>query len=157
MKVRNEVEVGIYSEGNIKGIMVREYITNLVQSLSDSYNISNDKVKININIDNLNLDVDTMIPLGLVLNELVSNSFKYAFKETHSGILNILLEEKNEKLHLKVSDNGSGFPADVDVKSAKSFGLKMIKAFAQKLKATLDIYNNNGAVVEMQISKFKAA
>jgi two-component sensor histidine kinase len=157
------IHQNLYSEGNIKGIMVKEYISNLVQSLSDSYNISNDKVKVNINIDDLNLDVDTMIPLGLVLNELVSNSFKYAFpqdavhKENRIGILNILLEEKNEKLHLKVSDNGAGFPADMDVKSAKSFGLKMIRAFAQKLKATLDIYNNNGAVVEMQISKFKAA
>ncbi len=151
------IHQNLYSEGNIKGIMVKEYISNLVQSLSDSYNISNDKVKVNINIDDLNLDVDTMIPLGLVLNELVSNSFKYAFKETTGGVLNIMLEEKNEKLHLKVSDNGSGFPADMDVKSTKSFGLKMIRAFAQKLKATLDIYNNNGAVVEMEISKFKAA
>jgi two-component sensor histidine kinase len=151
------IHQNLYSEGNIKGIMVKEYIGNLVQSLCDSYNITSDTVKVNANIDDLNLDVDTMIPLGLVLNELVSNSFKYAFKENHRGILNIELQEKNEKLHLKVSDNGSGFPADVDVKSAKSFGLKMIKAFAQKLKATLDIYNNNGAVVEMEISKFKAA
>lgn len=151
------IHQNLYSEGNIKGIMVKEYISNLVQSLSDSYNITNDKVKVNINIDDLNLDVDTMIPLGLVLNELVSNSFKYAFKETTNGVLNIMLEEKNEKLHLKVSDNGTGFPADMDVKSTKSFGLKMIRAFAQKLKASLDIYNNNGAVVEMQISKFKAA
>ncbi|MBL7701421.1 MAG: hypothetical protein JNM14_04185 [Ferruginibacter sp.] len=151
------IHQNLYSEGNIKGIMVKDYISNLVQSLSDSYNITNDKVKVNINIDDLNLDVDTMIPLGLVLNELVSNSFKYAFKETSPGILNIVLEEKDEKLHLKVSDNGSGFPVDMDVKSTKSFGLKMIRAFAQKLKATLDIYNNNGAVVEMEISKFKAA
>lgn len=151
------IHQNLYSEGNIKGIMVKEYISNLVQSLSDSYNITNDKVKVNINIDDLNLDVDTMIPLGLVLNELVSNSFKYAFKETTTGELNIVLEEKDEKLHLKVSDNGSGFPADVDVKNTKSFGMKMIRAFAQKLKASLDIYNNNGAVVEMEISKFKAA
>jgi two-component sensor histidine kinase len=151
------IHQNLYSEGNIKGIMVKEYISNLVQSLSDSYNITNDKVKVNINIDDLNLDVDTMIPLGLVLNELVSNSFKYAFSKQDSGILNIVLQEKNEKLYLKVSDNGAGFPADMDIKSAKSFGLKMIKAFAQKLKATLDIYNNDGAVVEMQISKFKAA
>jgi two-component sensor histidine kinase len=151
------IHQNLYSEGNIKGIMVKEYIHNLVKSLCDSYNITSDKVKVNANIDDLNLDVDTMIPLGLVLNELVSNSFKYAFKENHPGILDIQLQEKNEKLHLKVSDNGAGFPADMDVKSAKSFGLKMIRAFAQKLKATLDIYNNNGAVVEMEISKFKAA
>ncbi|MBL0145886.1 MAG: sensor histidine kinase [Chitinophagaceae bacterium] len=151
------IHQNLYSEENIKGIKVKEYIGNLLQTLCDSYNITNDKVKINTNIDDLNLDVDTMIPLGLVLNELVSNSFKYAFKETQNGVLNILLHEKEDKLFLQVSDNGSGFPADVDVKSAKSFGLKMIRAFAQKLKAKLDIYNNEGAVVEMEISKFKVA
>jgi len=151
------IHQNLYSEGNIKGIRVKEYITNLIQALCDSYNITKDKVDIVARIDDLNLDVDTMIPLGLVLNELVTNSFKYAFSDQQKGNLSILLQEKDEKLFLKVSDNGAGFPADVDIKSAKSFGLKMIRAFAQKLKARLDVYNNNGAVVEMQISKFKVA
>ncbi len=148
------IHQNLYSEGNIKGIRLKEYVTNLLQTLCDSYNISNDKVKINAAIDDLNLDVDTMIPLGLVLNELVSNAFKYAFNKTKSGVLNILLKEQANQLHLMVSDNGGGFPLGMDVKTNKSFGLKMIRAFAQKLKATLDIYNNNGAVVEMKISKF---
>ncbi len=151
------IHQNLYSEGNIKGIKLKEYVTNLLQTLCDSYNISNDKVKINTNIDDLNLDVDTMIPLGLVLNELVSNAFKYAFKEKQNGELNILLKEQTNQLHLMVSDNGGGFPIGIDVKAGKSFGLKMIRAFAQKLKASLDIYNDNGAVVEMKISKFKTA
>lgn len=151
------IHQNLYTEGNIKGIRVKEYITNLVKALCDSYNITNDNVNIVARIDDLNLDVDTMIPLGLILNELVTNSFKYAFNNHQKGSLDILLQEKDEKLILKVSDNGSGFPADMDVKSAKSFGLKMIRAFAQKLKASLDVYNNNGAVVEMRISKFKVA
>lgn len=151
------IHQNLYREGNIKGIQVKEYIGNLVQTLCDSYNITNDKVKINAQIDDLNLDVDTMIPLGLVLNELVSNSFKYAFREKQHGELDILLREEQEKLYLKVSDNGIGFPPDLDLKTARSFGLKMIRAFAQKLKARLDIYNNAGAVVEMWITKFKTA
>lgn len=151
------IHQNLYSEGNIKGIKLKEYVTNLLQTLCDSYNISNDKVKINANIDNLNLDVDTMIPLGLVLNELVSNAFKYAFNKNQHGELNILLKEQANQLHLMVSDNGGGFPIGMDVKTSKSFGLKMIRAFAQKLKATLDIYNNDGAVVEMKIAKFKTA
>jgi two-component sensor histidine kinase len=151
------IHQNLYSEGNIRGIKVKEYIQNLIQTLCDSYNITCDKVKVSTNIDDLNLDVDTMIPLGLVLNELVSNSFKYAFTEDKKGVLDILLEEKENQLHLKVSDNGRGFPPDMNIKTAKSFGLKMIRAFAQKLKASLDIYNNNGAVVEMQITKFKTA
>lgn len=151
------IHQNLYREGNIKGIKVKEYVSNLLQTLCDSYNITNDKVKINADIDDLNLDVDTMIPLGLVLNELVSNAFKYAFKERQNGELTIVLNEEHNELHLSVSDNGKGFPRGMDVSNNKSFGLKMIRAFAQKLKAKLDIYNRNGAVVEMRITKFKTA
>ncbi|MBL7740295.1 MAG: hypothetical protein JNK14_13855 [Chitinophagaceae bacterium] len=151
------IHQNLYSQGNIKGIKVKEYIHNLLRALCDSYNITNDKITIHMNIDDLNLDVDTMIPIGLVFNELVSNSFKYAFRDNRAGRLNIQLNEEGQQLLLKVSDNGVGFPEGLDVKSGKSFGLKMIRAFAQKLKAKLDIYNNQGAVVEMRISKFKMA
>ncbi len=154
------IHQNLYSEGNIKGIKLREYVDNLLQTLCHSYNISNEKVKMNMDIEDLNLDVDTMIPLGLVLNELVSNVFKYAFPKNLQHLdaeLSIFLKQEDNLLHLKVRDNGCGFPIGLDVKSNKSFGLKMIRAFAQKLKAKLDIYNANGAVIEMQISKFKLA
>jgi two-component sensor histidine kinase len=151
------IHQNLYSEGNIKGIKAKEYISNLLRSLCDSYNITNDKVKVNAQIDDLNLDVDTMIPLGLVLNELVSNSLKYAFKDGRTGELNVVLKEEQQHLFLKVSDNGTGYPDGMNVREMKSFGMKMIRAFAQKLKAKLDIYNNNGAVVEMQITKYNMA
>ncbi len=151
------IHQNLYSEGNIKGIRTKEYISNLLQSLCDSYNITNDKVKVRTDIDDLNLDVDTMIPLGLVLNELVSNSLKYAFKNGVGGELNVVLKKQPEHLLLRVSDNGSGYPVGVSVKDGKSFGMKMIRAFAQKLKANLNIYNNNGAVTEMLITKYNVA
>ena len=151
------IHQNLYSEGNIKGIRTKEYISNLLQSLCDSYNITNDKVRVKTQIDDLNLDVDTMIPLGLVLNELVSNSLKYAFKDGRQGELSILLKEEANHLLLKVTDNGVGYPEGMNAKDSKSFGMKMIRAFAQKLKAKLDIYNNNGAVVEMQITKYNLA
>ena len=157
------IHQNLYSEDNLKGIKAKEYIDNLMQSLCDSYNISNDKIKIVTDIEDLNLDVDTMIPLGLILNELLSNVFKYAFpkdamhKQTNIGELNLVLKKQNENLYMKVYDNGIGFPDGLDTKDSKSFGLKMIKAFAQKLKAKVDIYNNNGAVVEMLITKYQMA
>ena len=163
MEGRNRVQSmalihqNLYSEGNIKGIRAKEYINNLLQSLCNSYNTTNDKVEIKTQIDDLNLDVDTMIPLGLVLNELVSNSLKYAFKDGRQGELSIVLKEEANHLLLKVSDNGAGYPEGMNAKDGKSFGMKMIKAFAQKLKAKLEIYNNNGAVVEMQITKYNLA
>jgi len=96
-------------------------------------------------------------PFRLVLNELVSNSLKYAFKDGRKGELTIILKKEPQHLLLKVSDNGTGYPEGSQVREGKSFGMKMIRAFAQKLKARLDVYNNNGAVVEMQISKYQLA
>ncbi len=151
------IHQNLYNEGNIKGIKAKEYISNLLQSLCDSYNITNDKLVIKTQIDDLSLDVDTMIPLGLVLNELVSNSLKYAFKDGRDGELRIILRDETHHLLLKVSDNGSGYPEGLNSKDGKSFGMKMIRAFAQKLKAKLDVYNDNGAVVEMQITKYQLA
>jgi len=151
------IHQNLYSEGNLKGIIAREYIGNLLRNLCDSYNISSDKITVNTQIDDLNLDVDTMIPLGLIINELVSNSFKYAFKNEQKGQLTLILQQQPDYLLLKVTDNGTGFPDGFDIKGNKSFGLKMIKAFAQKLKARLDIYNQNGAVVEMKITKYSMA
>lgn len=151
------IHQNLYSEDNLKGIRAKQYISNLLQNLCDSYSISNDKVKIHADIEDLNLDVDTMIPVGLILNELLTNSFKYAFNENRTGLLEIQLVEQQNNLQLKVKDNGPGFPGELDAKTAKSFGLRMIRAFAQKLKAGIEIKNENGALVELRITKYAIA
>ncbi|MBI5858800.1 MAG: hypothetical protein HZB42_14305 [Sphingobacteriales bacterium] len=151
------IHQNLYSEGNIKGIRTKEYINNLLQSLCQSYNVTNDRVKVKTDIDDLKLDVDTMIPLGLVLNELVSNSLKYAFRQRSDGELSVVLKKQPEHLLLRVSDNGTGYPGGVNIREGKSFGMKMIRAFAQKLRAKLNIYNNDGAVTEMLITKYNMA
>ncbi len=151
------IHQNLYSEDNLKGIKAKQYIGNLLQNLCDSYNISNDKVKIQSNIEDLNLDVDTMIPIGLILNELLTNAFKYAFNEKAAGVLEIYLTEKNKQLQLSVKDNGPGFPLELDAKTATSFGLRMIRAFAQKLKAEVEIKNQNGASVKINILKYAMA
>ncbi len=146
----------LYHENNIRGIMVEDYMKNLSENLFSSYNINPDKIKLETDIDKLNLDVDTMIPLGLIINELVSNSLKYAFETAGTGKVFISLKEKENCLHLQVRDNGKGFP-EAMIQQKQTFGLQLITAFAQKLKAKLDIYNDNGAVVTMSIKKYKLA
>lgn len=147
----------LYQEGNIRGIKMDDYINTLAQNLFSSYNISPDRIVFRTDIENLNLDVDTVIPLGLIINELVSNSLKYAFDNTDKGIVSISLKEKNDSLELLVRDDGKGFPTGLDIHKNQSFGLQLITAFAKKLKARLDFYNDNGAAVYMQIKKFRFA
>jgi len=151
------IHQNLYNEGNIKGIQMQDYIQNLAQNLFDSYNIQKDKIKLITDIEKLNLDVDTVIPIGLIVNELVSNSLKYAFNEKGFGEVCVELKKINNELILKVHDNGKGFAEDWDKHAKHSFGYKLIKAFAQKLKAKLDIYNNNGACFVMRITKFRLA
>lgn len=147
----------LYHENNIRGIMVEDYMKNLSENLFSSYNINPDKIKLETDIDKLNLDVDTMIPIGLIINELVSNSLKYAFNSSENGIVFISLKGKDSCLHLQVRDNGKGFPATMNMQQKQTFGLQLITAFARKLKAKLEIYNDNGAVVTMSIKKYKLA
>jgi len=146
----------LYHENNIRGIALEDYLQNLCENLFTSYNINPNSITLQTDIDKLNLDVDTMIPLGLVINELISNSLKYAFSEEQKGTLQISLKERENCLHLEVRDNGKGFPNKA-IKQRQTFGLQLIAAFAQKLKAEWELYNDNGAVVCMHIRKYKLA
>ena len=91
----------------------------------------------------------------MILNELISNSLKYAFKDLEEGMIQVAMKQKEDKLLLQVQDNGKGLPKDFDINKLNSFGFKVIKAFAQKLKASLVIDSKHGTNVELHISKFK--
>ena len=102
------------------------------------------------------MDVDSVIPIGLALNELISNALKYAFNEQENGEIKVIFKQDGNDLLLKVHDNGKGFKNGYDTQG-NSFGFKIIRAFAQKLKAKLDVFNDNGACVEMRITRYKLA
>lgn len=145
----------LYNETYINGIEMPGYINKLAMNLFSSYNVKKDNILLETNIDPVLLDIDVVIPIGFVLNELISNALKYAFQNKESGVLNIALNQQNGELLLKVKDDGVGFPPGLNIYQAKSFGFKLIKAFAQKLKARLEVYNDNGACVLLHIRKYK--
>jgi two-component system, sensor histidine kinase PdtaS len=147
----------LYSEGNLRGIWIQDYIKNMVENLFDSYNIHPNDVKLLTDIDNLNLDVDTVIPLGLILNELITNSLKYAFPDKKKGEIYVSLKEDKHQLQLLVKDNGRGFSTGWEKQHQNSFGFTLIQAFAQKLKAKLEWYNDGGACVSINITRYEHA
>ena len=99
----------------------------------------------------MKLDVDTVIPLGLILNELISNSLKYAFEDEERGKISISLKKKEEAIELQVSDNGVGLPESFSIETLDSLGFKLIKSFTDKLKAKLDVSSLEGTRVNMLI------
>ena len=149
------IHQNLYQSSTVQEIEISHYINTLADHLFQSYNIRKDKIRFHTDIDKLNLHTDTVIPLGMILNELISNALKYAFKDLEEGEIRVAIKQREQELLLRVQDNGKGLPDDFDISQLQSFGFKVIRAFAQKLKARLHIDGKHGTNVELVISKFK--
>ncbi|PQV48162.1 two-component sensor histidine kinase [Jejuia pallidilutea] len=126
-----------------------QYVRQLINEVSALHN-SKDKVDIHIFTNNLFFDIDTALPLGLIVNELVTNAYKYAFSTTINGILHITINKiNNGKYKLTVLDNGPGIPNEYSAKSSEGFGLNLVNRLVKQLSGTLSIYNNNGTCIEI--------
>ncbi|WP_347173313.1 sensor histidine kinase [Polaribacter uvawellassae] len=133
-----------------------EYIRLLVKELA-SLNTSGEKVTTKIASENMFFDVDTAIPLGLIINEIITNAYKYAFSNDKKHELQISIsKEKNEEYKLIVKDNGPGLAASYDIKKAKSLGLRLVTRLVKQLQGTLVQTNENGAKFEIHFKDIHA-
>jgi len=146
----------LYREDDLMGIAMPGYVDKLVSSLSSGLRVDGDRIRVMAEVEPLSLDVDTAIPIGLILNELITNAFKYAFPDGRSGEVRITLKRDGEKLLLEVRDNGVGYDPDAK-RGAEStnFGMEMIRAFARKLRAEWSIANNGGTVARLLIERYQ--
>lgn len=151
------IHQNLYQEENLTGVEVKAYFVKLIRNLFDSYNIRKGSIDLKLDISPLNLDVDTVIPIGLIVNELISNSLKYAFSDVQKGIISVSLMEANNQLVLKVEDNGKGISNSALNALGDSFGYRLIHVLKDQLHATLDINNEEGTQVTMLIKKYVLA
>lgn len=150
------IHQNLYQEGNLVGVDVPAYVEKLVQTLVQSYKVDTQQVEIQLNISPIALDVDTLIPLGLILNELVTNSLKYAFKEGQQGKLTVGINQVEQELVVSVKDNGPGLPEGMEMKPGSSMGFRLVQAFSRKMKATFEAKNEGGALIELRIPRAKS-
>lgn len=141
----------LYRSTDISVIEFYDYIKNLVNSLYSSYGISIDRVKPVIEFRSIYLDIDTAIPCGLIINELISNCLKYAYPDLRKGEIFIDLNELNENDYLLlIKDDGIGIPESIDFGNTNSLGLKLVKILSEQLGGTVELIRNNGS--EFRIS-----
>ena len=143
----------LYRPKDLTKINFSEYLQDLISYLSSMYRKNNHTILFNTEIDDVYINMDIAITLGLIINELVSNSLKYAFPNNLSGKVSINLHSKNENLELSVQDDGIGFPVDFDLTKNDSLGLQLVKAFTQQLKGELEIFDRNGTNVNITFPK----
>lgn len=124
-------------------ISMTEYIDTLVREISLMFGYND--VEINIDASGHKFDIDTAIPLGLIINELVTNAFKYGFA-AEKRILDISILKRSENYELKVGDNGQGMAQDFDVSKAKSLGLRLVKRLSRQLQGGFSFDNSKGSI-----------
>lgn len=150
------IHQNLYQDGNMKNIEMEAYINNLAANLFSAYNVRTSKITLHTKTDAVSLPVDLVVLIGFVLNELISNALKHAFCNKEKGILNITLQQHVDELLLEIKDNGDGFPPGFAIHRTDTFGFKLVNAFAKKLKARLDVFNNNGACVQLHIRNVRS-
>jgi two-component sensor histidine kinase len=140
----------LYQSDDLTNIDFKEYIKKLTNFLFQSFGINTSKVKLNNNVQKVSLGVDTAVPCGLIINELISNSLKHGLKDKENGEISIDLSyHDNDKLMLKISDNGKGIPSDFKIEESESLGLKLVYNLTTQLNGKVTFYNNNGTIVKI--------
>lgn len=144
----------LYQSKDLARINFSDYIHDLVASLLYTYDINISKVVLKIEADEILLGIDTAIPCGLIINELVLNALKYAFPGTKKGEVYVSLRSLDDcKYTLTVQDDGVGLPEGLDFKDTESLGLQLVNALVNQLGGTIAVENLGGVKFEINFSE----
>ena len=134
----------LYRTKNFSDIKFSAYIKNLAENLVNSYEYGEAEIELKCELDEIFLTLDISIPCGLIVNELISNALKYAFIDREKGEIKIMLKKKKQEISIMVSDNGSGFSKDMDLKNIDSLGLQLVTTLVDQIEGKLKMNNENG-------------
>jgi two-component sensor histidine kinase len=137
---------------NLKNIDLTEYLRSLISKLSASYKAEESGITVNLDCPPLDIDVNLIIPIGLIINELVTNAFKYAFPDG-DGEIGIAVAEDDESYSIRITDNGVGMPEGLDIYRTSSLGLQIVTSLVTQLKAALTLETDGGTIFTLKISK----
>jgi PAS domain S-box-containing protein len=135
----------LYQSQHLDRIDLPSYVETLIANLYQSFGCCDNSIKFKLNVEPIYLNIETAIPCGLIINELVSNSLKYAFPHSRIGEINIDFHEiDSQQFHLSITDNGVGFPANFDVENTETLGIRLVRMLINQLDGTLTIDSQCG-------------
>ena len=149
------IHQNLYKDENLTGIEMSQYLSKLCTNLVSTYDLTDGKIHIQTTVDKLILDVETVVPIGLIVNELITNSLKYAFPNNGTGVVKVQLIETNGALELTVADDGIGLLENKSQNNTSGYGHSLINAFLNKLEATMYIDGHSGTSIKISIRNYK--
>ena len=145
----------LYQSNDLSHINFVDYIQSLVSNLFYSYNIKNLQIKSILEIDDIRLNMETAVPCGLIISEIVSNSLKYAFPNEMHGEILVSLKSVEDGYELIISDNGVGLPEELDFDNNKSLGLILVKSLTEQIDGEITIHRNHGTEFKIRFKQLK--
>jgi two-component sensor histidine kinase len=140
----------LYQSEDLAVVDFATYIRRIVEHLFRSCGVDNRHIRLHAELDPIGLELDDALPCGLLISEVISNSLKHGFPESRAGEIRILLRRQSATTAaLVLSDDGVGLPSDLDWTASRSLGLRLVRALAQQLRASLDIRSQGGTEVKL--------
>jgi PAS domain S-box-containing protein len=143
----------LYQSTDLKHIDFGDYLHNMARDLFNTYAGASGNVELDMEIDEVMLDINTSIPLGLIVNEIISNSLKHAFPHNMKGKISIKLYKDENEYNLKIKDNGIGIPEDVDLERTDSLGMQLINNLTEQINADLCIRRSPGTCFRIKFEE----
>jgi PAS domain S-box-containing protein len=143
----------LYQSGSMAKVDFLSYVREMCGSLFTSFAPPGGNVSLVVDGEGVFLGVDSAIPCGMIVSELVTNALKYAFPEGGKGILAIRVEQERGRIRIRVQDNGRGLPEDVTIKNSQSFGLLLVRLLTEQLRGTLEVKRDMGTTITLSFEE----
>ncbi len=149
IKAMSMIHEKLYKSEDLARVDFKNYISEMVKEMYHSYGVEANRVILETSIEEIKLGLDTAIPFGLIVNELVSNALKHAFPGDLKGTIKVSMRHRNGSNELIVSDNGIGMPEKLDIDNIDSLGINLVKSLTRQIKGEVDIIRNTGTEVKI--------
>ncbi|MGE8721250.1 histidine kinase dimerization/phosphoacceptor domain -containing protein [Leptospira terpstrae] len=148
----SKVYENLYQSEDLESVDLSKYIEDLVFSLHDIFVLNPTKIRFDVKLEDVRLDLKRTLPLGLILNELLTNALKYAYPNDKGGDIRIHLSRSNENIILSVGDDGEGLPDSVNIEKGNHFGYELIRSLTSQLKGVFSSVSKKGEGLNIMIS-----
>lgn len=145
----------LYKSKDISDIDLGGYLKDLVTHILKAYYVNPDEIQFKLKSEDIKLSIDTAIPCGLIINELINNTLKYAFPQGHKGKIEINIMKQDEDILLEIADNGIGIPASFDINSSDSLGLQLVDTLIRQISGTVRTDTSNGTKFTIKFREIK--
>lgn len=152
IKTMAYIHESLYQNKSFTSVNFSDYVYTLVNNIVQSYSYSEEKIKLDLNIEKITLSLDSSIPAGLIINELITNSIKHAFPGDKQGLITFNLRCENNFVFLELKDNGVGFGPGIDFENSHSLGLQLVNTLIEQIEGKLKFKSQKDIGTEVLVT-----